>query len=121
MTEVKQRSSNAWLPYVRNRVVLAANEEDMLYVKDDDVQGLGEPGRCGKIENLGLAGLLTYQISDDGDKFMDERTLNPGAWDEYYNEEKIKIHSIRVKADAVGTIYSVIMCAALPKEEEVNG
>lgn len=111
--------TNAWLPYVKNRVPLAANAEDTLYVAEDDVQGLGEVGRCGKIENIG-PGLFTYQISDDGDRFMEERTLNAGGWDQYCIEEKIKMHTIRVKADAVGTVYSVIICAAVPKEEGVE-
>ena len=109
--------TNAWLPYVKNRVVLAPNAEDTLYVTEDDIQGLGEPGRCGKIENVG-PGLFTYQISDDGDRFMEERTLNAGGWDEYCIEEKIKIHTIRIKADAVGTVYSVILCAIAPVNEE---
>jgi len=108
--------TNAWLPYVKNRVVLAPNEEDTLYVAEDDVQGLGEPGRCGKIENIG-PGQFTYQISDDGERFMEERTLNAGGWDEYCIEEKIKIHTIHVKTNAVGNLYSVIMCAKAPKEE----
>lgn len=111
--------TNAWLPYVKNRVSLAGNAEDDLYVKDDDVQGLGEEGRCGKIENIG-PGLLTYQISDDSDRFMEERTLNAGGWDQYCIEEKIKIHTIHVKADAIGTVYSVILCAVAPKEEGVE-
>ena len=55
--------TNAWLPYVKNRVVLAPNAEKTLYVAEDDVQGLGEVGRSGKIENI-CPGLLTYQISN---------------------------------------------------------
>ena len=105
--------TNAWLPYVRNRVVLAANAEDYMYIKEDDVQGLGEAGRSGKIENLG-PGLLTYQISDDGDRFMGERTLEVNGWDTYFIEEKIMIHTIRVVADALGTVYNAIITAKAP-------
>ena len=115
--------TNAWLPYVKNRVALAANAEDTLYVVEDDVQGLGEVGRSGKIENLG-PGLLTYQISDDGDRFMIGRTLQVNGWDTYFIEEKIKIHSIRVVADALGTVYNVIIAAKAPDADymiEVEG
>ena len=112
--------TNAWLPYVRNMVALAANAEDTLYVAEDDVQGLGEVGRSGKIENLG-PGLLTYQISDDGDRFMIGRTLQVNGWDTYFIEEKIRIHTIRVVADALGTVYNVIIAAKAPKEEEEVG
>ena len=109
--------TNAWLPYVKDRVALAPNEEDTLYVAEDDVQGLGEPGRSGKIENLG-PGLLTYQISDDGDRFMGERTLQVNGWDTYHIEEKVRIYTIRVKSDALGTVYNVIITAKAPDVDE---
>lgn len=104
---------NAWLPYVKDRVALLPNAEDDLYVLDDDVQGLGEVGRSGKIENLG-PGLLTYQISDDGERFMVARTLQVNGWDTYFIEEKVKIHTIHVRADALGTVYNVIIAAKAP-------
>jgi len=106
---------NAWLPYVKNLEALAPNAEDDLYVKDENVQGLGEVGRSGKIENLG-PGLLTYQISDDGERFMAERTLQLGGWDAYDVREKVKFHTIHVEADAVGCVYNVIVTAIAPEE-----
>ena len=105
--------TNAWLPYVRDRVALAANAVDTLYVAEDDVQGLGEVGRSGKIENLG-PGLLTYQISDDGDRFMIGRTLQVNGWDTYFIEEKVRIHTIRIVADALGAVYNAIIAAKAP-------
>lgn len=104
---------NAWLPYVKDNVALPANEEEYLYIKDDDTQGLGEMGRSGKIENLG-PGLLKYQISDDGDRFMGERTLQVNGWDTYFIWEKIMIHTILVKADGLGTVYNVIITGKAP-------
>jgi hypothetical protein len=112
--------TNAWLPYVKNRVALAPNEEDTLYVAEDDVQGLGEVGRSGKIENLG-PGLLTYQISDDGDRFMAERTLQVAGWDGYEVREKVKFYTIRVKADVLGCVYNVIVTAKAPDNNEDGG
>lgn len=108
---------NAWLPYIQDRVALAPNAEDYLYVKNDDPQGLGVVGRSGKIENLG-PGLLMYQISDDGDRFMKTRTLGVNGLDIYFVEEKVMIHTIHVVADAVGTVYNVIITAKAPDVEE---
>lgn len=106
---------NAWLPYIADRVPLAANEEDILYVKDDAAQGLGAAGQSGIIENYG-PGLLTYKISDDGERFMVGRTLNPGAHDIYLVGEKVKIHTIIVQADAAGAVYSVNITLIAPEE-----
>lgn len=106
-------SLNAWLPYVKDNIALAADEEQFLYIKDDNEQGLGEMGRSGKVENLG-PGLLTYQISDDGERFMFVRTLQVNGWDTFYIEEKIRIHTIRVVANGLGTVFNVIIAAKAP-------
>ena len=106
-------TANAWLPYVKDNVALAANEEEFLYINDDNEQGLQEVGRSGKIENMG-PGLLTYQISDDGERYMGERTLQVNGWDTYFIWEKVKIDRIRLKANGLGTVYSVIITAKAP-------
>ena len=116
-------AKDAWLPYVKDNVALAADGEEFLYVKDDNEQGLNEVGRSGKIENMG-PGLLTYQISDDGERYMVRRTLQVNGWDTFYIEEKIKIHTIRVQANGLGTVYNVIITAKAPDanpEKEAEG
>lgn len=102
-----------WLPYIQDQVSLGANEDTVLYIEDDNQQGLGEPGREGKIENYG-PGLLQYRITSEEGIHSKIRTLYQGAWDGYRVEEKVKIRELYLKADDVGTVYSVIMSAKAP-------
>ena len=99
-----------WLPFVINRRVLTPNQRLVLQVAEDPTQGLITPGRCGKIENLG-PGLLSYSISDDGERWSGTRTLLVNGFDVYVIEERVKIYSLTVEADAIGTVFSVIISA----------
>jgi len=110
MTDVR------WLPYIRNRVVLAPNAIEDLDIAEDAAQGLGTPGRCGKIENLG-PGLLTYRISDDGERWSESRTLLVNGVDIFLIEERVRIYTLEVEGDAIGTVYSVILSAEAEESE----
>ena len=107
-----------WLPFVADKITLEAAEEKLLYIKDDNEQGLGVEGRSGKIEDHG-PGALIYQISDDGERWSNERTLNKGGWDEYRVEEKVKFNRVRVKASSTSkTVFTVIITAIAPTDTE---
>ena len=107
-----------WLPYIADRITLEADAEMYLYIKDDDEQGLGIPGRSGKIENYG-PGSVIYKISDDGERWSKEITKSKGGWDEYRIEEKVKFHTIHVRASSTSkTVFSVNITAIAPVEAE---
>lgn len=110
--------NKVWVPYVRSRISLDGNETAIEYVATSDRQGLGEPARCGKIENHG-PGRLSYRFMDNNENWMQIRILNPGGWDGYLLEERVQIHTLELTADSVGTLYSVNLTAKAPERIEL--
>ena len=102
-----------WLPYVDDRHTLAPGGSATLQIAEDPAQGLGVAGRSGKIENLG-PGVLVYQVSDNGERWSEERSLQVGGWDAYSVEERVRFYTIALRADALGCVFNVIMTAKAP-------
>ena len=91
------------LPFIKEGT-LAANEELTLYVKDDPVHGLKEPGGTGYIQNDG-DGSITVQCSDDEDGLSDLSTINAGEQLVFEKDDDINIKEINLTADAAGADY----------------
>ena len=82
--------NTVWVPFVRSNVALTANQETVEEVSASVPQGLGEPARCGKVENNG-PGELTYRVVDSRNNSSRERILKSGGMDAYLLEERVEI------------------------------
>ena len=102
----------AKLPFIAEGT-LAANEEVTLYVKDDIVQGLREPGSTGYVKNDG-PGEITVQNSDNNDGLSDLSTVKAGEQLLYEKEDDIEICIIHLTADASGASYRARFARSKP-------
>jgi hypothetical protein len=96
-------SDLAKLPFIAEGT-LAANEEVTLYVKDDPIQGLKEPGGTGYIINDG-PGSITVQCSDDKDGLSDLSTINIFEHLVFEKDDDVEVKVIHIIADALGAAY----------------
>ena len=83
---------------------LAASADAFLYVKDDKVHGLQEPGRTGYVINDGL-GSITVQTLDSSDGESDVSTVDPGEQLIFEKEDDVEICVVHITADATGASY----------------
>lgn len=91
------------LPFIKEGT-LAANEEVTLYVKDDPVHGLKEPGGTGYVKNDG-AGSITVQCMDNEDRLSDVSTVYADEQLVFEKDDDIDIKVIHLTADADGADY----------------
>ena len=96
-------SDLAKLPFIAEGT-LVANEEVTLYVKDDNVQGLREPGGTGYVQNDG-AGSITVQSTDNEDNLSDLSTVLADEQLVFDKDDDIEIKEIHIIADADGAAY----------------
>lgn len=96
-------SDLAKLPFIAEGT-LAADANVTLYVKDDDAQGLREPGRTGYIKNDG-AGSITVQCIDDSDNLSDVSTVKANEQLIFESDDDIDISEVHIVADASGASY----------------
>ena len=91
------------LPFTKEGI-LAANEEVILYVKDDPVHGLQTPGGTGYVVNDG-PGDITVQNSDNSDGVSDISTVEPGEQLLFERDDDVEVCTINIVADAAGAAY----------------
>ena len=96
-------SDLAKLPFIAEGT-LAANEEVTLYVKDDPVHGLQEPGGTGYIINNG-PGSITVQCIDNEDGLSDLSTINADEQLLFEKDDDVDVKEIHLIADADGADY----------------
>ena len=95
----------AKLPFIAEGT-LTANEEATLYVMDDDIHGLKEPGGPGYIINDG-DGEISVQCGDTKDGISDLSTIKADEELVFEKEDDIEVKVLHLTADALGASYRV--------------
>jgi len=91
------------LPFISEET-LDPSELVVLYVKDNNVFGLGTSGGTGYIQNDG-AGTITVQVEDENGKASEASTVNANEQLIFEKDDEVDIAIIYIQADAIGASY----------------